>query len=48
MVLWIRLTSVSRIGHFFIEIYMDVPPGVQGVSEELEGHKDQYFDVFLR
>ena len=23
------------------------PPGVPGVSKELEGHKDQYLDVFL-
>ena len=29
----------------FIQIYMDAPPGV---SKELEGHKDQYLDVFLR
>ena len=32
----------------FIQIYMDAPPGVPGVSKELEGHKDQYLDVFLR
>ena len=29
----------------FIQIYMDVPPGV---SKEPEGHKDQNLDVFLR
>ena len=28
----------------FIQVYMDTPPGVPGVSKELEGHKD----VFLR
>ena len=32
----------------FIQIYMDEPPGVLGVSKEPEGHKDQYLDVFLR
>ena len=32
----------------FIQIYMDVPPGMPGVLKELEGHKDQYLDVFLR
>ena len=32
----------------FIQIYMDTLPGVPGVSKELEGHKDQYLDVFLR
>ena len=31
----------------FIQIYMDAPPGVPEVSKELEGHKDQYLDVFL-
>ena len=29
----------------FIQIYMDAPPGVPGVSKEQEGHKDQYIDV---
>ena len=24
----------------FIQIYMDAPPGVPGMSKELEGHKD--------
>ena len=42
--------SDSRIGHYFLfkSAYMDTPPGVPGVSKELEGHKDQYLDVFLR
>ena len=32
----------------FIQIYMDVPPGVPGMSKEPEGHKNQYLHVFLR
>ena len=32
----------------FIQIYMDAPSGVPGVSKEPEGHKDQYLDVFLQ
>ena len=31
----------------FIQIYMDAPPGVPGVSKELEGHKDQNETVSL-
>ena len=32
----------------FIQIYIDMPPVVPGVSKEHKGHKDQYLDVFLR
>ena len=32
----------------FIQIYMEGPPGVPGVSKEPEGKKDQYLDVFVR
>ena len=32
----------------FIQIYIDMPPGVPGVSKDPKGHKDQYLDVFLR
>ena len=31
----------------FIQIYMEGPPGVPGVSKEPEGKKDQYLDVFV-
>ena len=38
-------TDTAGSDTIFIQIYMDLPPGV---SEEPEGHKDQYLDVVLR
>ena len=31
----------------FVQIYMDAPSEVPGVSKEPKGHQDQYLDVFL-
>ena len=41
-------TRTARLDTFLIQLYMNAPPGVPGVSKEPEGHKDQYLDVFLR
>jgi hypothetical protein len=44
MVAEVHTTGLVTI---FIQIYMDAPPGMPGVSKEPKGHKDQYLDVFL-
>ena len=42
------LRHTAGLDTIFIQICMDTPPGVLGVSKEPEGHKNQYLDVFLR
>ena len=48
--LWVVMIEMHTAGldTIFVQIYMDAPPGVPGVSKELEGYKDYYLDVFLR
>ena len=36
-----EISTHSQIGHYFIQIYIDAPPGVPGVSKKTEGPKDQ-------
>ena len=43
----LQLYHTAGLDTIFIQIYMDGPQGVPGVSKEQEGHKDQHLEVFL-